>query len=101
MNAMKHLLPVALLIALCLGASADALRPQDVVREAILAAQANKLQEFLHLVDVGAIQSHPVDAMSAQQSVSFLKKLDAKALTFSNPEGELNLKMGTKFDLIM
>jgi len=99
---MKHLfLLLVLLVTPVFRPAAAPLLPQGVVREAILAAQANQLEEFLHLVDIVAIQTHRVDAMSAQQCVSILKKLDVQALAFEKWERDPNLKMGQKFDLMM
>ena len=94
---MKSLLPIALLIAVCLSASADPLLPQDVVREAILSAQANKLQEFMQFVDITAIATRKIDPMSSQECVGLLKKIDAKALSFQMHD--IKPKAGKEFGL--
>jgi hypothetical protein len=93
---MKRFLPIVLLLAFCLSASADPTLPRDIVREAVLSAQTNKLREFLQFVDLVAVSNQKDDPMPPQECVSFLKKIDAKALAFPKWEGKP--KAGEKFD---
>jgi hypothetical protein len=82
------------ILALCLvgvlvsaKAIADPLLPRDVVKAAIDAAQGDKLELFLSLIDVVAIQGQKEQPRSPQDIVQLLKGLDLKALKMDDPRG--------------
>jgi hypothetical protein len=62
--------------------------PLNVVQGAIQAAQEDKLERFLTLVDVVSIQGQAEQPRSQQQLIQLLKSIDLKTLKMDAPQGD-------------
>jgi hypothetical protein len=81
---MRQILMIIALVAAATCMAADnkqpVREPDEVVRELIAAAQANKLAEFLDCIDIVKVATQPRHSMSQDRLLAFLKGIDLKKM---------------------